>query len=115
MTQHIQITQAELREISEMEREVAWKTRHVQQTKANLLVLIRGGVPVQKGRFDARVVTRIGRAVPWKQLFVERLGAAAADVIRRTFKRHVYFELQVIEHAVLPLWQGREESDATEN
>src|SRR5260370_9542516 len=104
MTQHIRITQSELHEISEMERELAWKGKHVEDMKANLMVLLREGVQVEKGRFDARLITRIGRAVPWKQVFIERVGQAAADLIRRTFKTHVYFEVQVVEHAVLPLW-----------
>jgi hypothetical protein len=111
MTQHIQITQSELHEISDLERELAWKGKHVEEMKANLMVLLREGVQVEKGRFDARLVTRIGRAVPWKQVFIERVGQAAADLIRRTFKTHVYFEVQVVEHAVLPLWQGQEGSD----
>jgi hypothetical protein len=114
MTQHIQITQSELREISELERELTWKTKHVGDMKANLMVLLREGVPVEKGRFDARLVTRIGRAVPWKQVFIERLGEAAANLIKRTFKTHIYFEVQVLEHAVLPLWQGRDDSDEAE-
>jgi len=111
MTLPIQITQLELKELSELEREVAWKSKHLEHLKANLLVFLREGVQIEKGRFGARLITRIGRAVPWKQVFIERLGEAAADLIRRTFKTHVYFEVQVVEHAVLPLWQGQEGSD----
>jgi hypothetical protein len=114
MTQHIQITQSELNEISELERELAWKGKHLGEMKANLLVLLREGVQIERGRFSARLITRVGRAVPWKQLFIEQLGQAAADLIKRTFKTHVYFEVQVVEHAVLPLWQGFEGSDEEE-
>jgi hypothetical protein len=113
MTLPITITQAELKEISELEREVAWKTQHLKDLKANLLVLVRGGVSVEAGRFDVRLDTCIGRAVPWKQLFIDRVGTEAADLARREFKTHVYYEVRVVEHAVPPLWQGSgDETDA---
>jgi hypothetical protein len=115
MTHQIQITQSELHEISDLQRELAWKSKHLEEMKSTLEVLLREGVPIEKGRFSARLVTRIGRAVPWKQLFIERIGQAAADLLKRTFKTHVYFEVEVMEHAVLPLWRGLEGSDEEES
>ncbi|MBZ5703347.1 MAG: hypothetical protein LAN84_16050 [Acidobacteriia bacterium] len=114
MTHQIQINQSELQEISDLQRELAWKEKHLDEMKNTLMVLLREGVPIEKGRFDARLITRVGRPVPWKQLFIERIGQAAADLIKRTFKSHVYYEVQVTEHAVLPLWQGRESSEGEE-
>ena len=115
MTHQIQITQAELREISDLQRELAWKSKHVEDMKATLLVLLREGVPIEKGRFGARVVTRIGRPVPWKRAFIERLGEAAADLLKKTFKTHVWFDVEVREYAVLPLWRGHEEPGEDES
>jgi len=102
----IRIMQAELKEVSDLERELAWKEQRLKDIKENLLVLLREGVPIEPGRFDARLATRVGRPVPWKQLFVERLGQFQADMLKRQFKTHVYFEVEVVEHAVPPLWQA---------
>ena len=115
MTHQIQITQSERHEISDLQRELAWKGKHLEEMKGTLMVLLREGVRVEKGRFDARLVTRVGRAVPWKRLFIERLGQAAADLLKRSFKTHVYFEVEVMEHAVLPLWRDQEGSDEAES
>lgn len=105
MTLPIQITQSELMEINELERDLPLKTKHLKDMKENLLALLRAGATVEEGRFDARVVKRIGRAVPWRQLFVEKMGQAAADLLKRTFKTHIYFEAEVVEHAIPPLWR----------
>jgi hypothetical protein len=115
MTHQIQITQSELHEISDLQRELAWKTKHLEEMKSTLLVLLREGVPIEKGRFSARLVTRVGRPVPWKKAFIERLGEAAADLLKRTFKTHVWFEAEVMEYAVLPLWRDIDESDEAQN
>jgi hypothetical protein len=106
MTLPFKITQAELIEINDLERELPLKTKHLQEMRANLLVLLRAGAEIEQGRFDARVVKRIGRAVPWKQLFIEKIGQAAADLLKRTFKTHIYYEAEVVEHAIRPLWLG---------
>jgi hypothetical protein len=105
MTLPFKITQSELIEINELERDLPLKTKHLQEMKANLLVLLREGAEIEQGRFDARVVKRIGRAVPWKQCFIDKLGQAAADLLKRTFKTHIYFEAEVVEHAIPPLWR----------
>jgi hypothetical protein len=114
MTIPIRITQAELREFSELQRELAWKEQSLEGMKSTLMVLLREGAEIEPGRFDARLATRIGRAVPWKQLFVERLGQATADSLKREFKTHVYYEVEVLEHAVPPLWLGSSEDDGAQ-
>lgn len=106
MTHPITITQAELSEISELERELSYKEQHLKDMKANLLVLLREGVPIESGRFDARLMTCIGRAVPWKQEFLEHLGQDVADAVKHKYKTHVYYDVQVLEHAVPPLWRN---------
>jgi hypothetical protein len=77
--------------------------------------MLREGIQVEEGRFDARMATRIGRPVPWKVVCLQKLGQAAFDAIKRTFKTHVYLELEVLEHAVPPLWLNREGSAETKN
>ena len=115
MTHPIKITQAELKEVNELEREVAWKQKHLEDMKGTLMVLLRGGAEVEDGRFDAKLVTRIGRPVPWKQEFLDRLGEAVANLVKRQYKTHVYFEVKVMEHAVPPLWQGGTGQAGAEN
>jgi hypothetical protein len=114
MSESIRITQSELQEVSELERELSWKQNHLEHMKSNLLAMLREGVKIEKGRFTAKLVTRFGRAVPWKQAFIERLGQAAADLLRRSCRVHTYYEVEVKEYAVLPLWQGHEEEGSAE-
>jgi hypothetical protein len=115
MTHPITIRQAELKEVSELEREVAYKQKHLEEMKGTLLVLLRGGAGVEDGRFDARLITRIGRAVPWKKEFISRLGEVVANLVKREYKTHVFYEVQVMEHAVPPLWRSGAGETGTEN
>jgi hypothetical protein len=115
MTHPITITQAELKDVSDLERDVAWKQKHLAEKKDTLLVLLRGGANIEDGRYDARLITRIGRPVPWKQEFIARLGKAVADLVKHGYKTHVFFEVQVMEHAVPPLWQQGTGETGTEN
>lgn len=61
MTIPVNITQAELQEVCELQRELAWKEQHLEHMKSNLMVLLRVGAPIEQGRFDARLATRMGR------------------------------------------------------
>jgi hypothetical protein len=114
MTQLL-IRQSELSEINELQRELAHKKRHLEELRGSVEVMLREGIQVEEGRFEARMATRIGRAVPWKLVCLEKLGQAAFDAIKRTFKTHVYLELEVLEHAVPPLWLSREGSSEAHN
>lgn len=115
MTLPIQISQAELREISELERELPLMKKHLEDMKSSVLVLLREGASVESGRFDAKLVTRIGRPVPWKKLFIDKVGQAAADFLKRTFRTTVYFDVQVVEHATLPLWLNKGDGADAQN
>lgn len=115
MTHPIKITQAELKEVSELERELLWKQKHLEEMKGTLLVLLRGGAEIEDGRFDARLETRIGRPVPWKKEFIARLGEALANLVKRDYRTHVWFEVKVMEHAVPPLWRSGTGETSTEN
>jgi hypothetical protein len=105
------ITQAELMQINELERNLPLQKRQLQEMKDNLLALLRAGAPIEEGRFDARIAKRIGRPVPWKKCFIEKVGQAAADLIKRAFKTTVYFEAEVVEHAITPHWRGNGNGD----
>jgi predicted transcriptional regulator len=115
MTHPIKITQAELKEVNELERELGWKQKHLAEMKDTLMALLRGGAEVEDGRFDAKLVKRIGRSVPWKREFIARLGEALANLVKRDYKTHVFFEVRVMEHAVPPLWRSGAGNTAAEN
>jgi hypothetical protein len=115
MTHPIKITQAELKEFSELERELSWRQKHLEEMRGTIMVLLRGGAEVEDGRFDAKLVTRVGRPVPWKQEFIARMGEAVANLVKRDYKTHVFFEVRVMEHAVPPLWRSGAGEGSTEN
>jgi hypothetical protein len=61
MTHPIKITQAELKEFSELERELSWRQKHLEEMRGTIMVLLRGGAEVEDGRFDAKLVTRVAQ------------------------------------------------------
>lgn len=104
------VTQAELSEIIEHEREIQWRTKRANELRESVRALLHGGAQVENGRFGASLAKRIGRAVPWKRLFVEHVGEDEAKELKRQFKVHLYFELVVQEYAVPPLWRGQDDA-----
>jgi hypothetical protein len=102
----IKITQRELEEIAELEREVAWRKKKSDELKSNLKPLLQAHVEIEAGRFDARLAKKIGRSVPYRKLVIEKLGLAVADWYKSLYPPHVFFEVEVVEHAVPPLWKG---------
>jgi hypothetical protein len=114
MTQLL-IRQSELSEISDLQRELAYKKQHLEELRSSVSVMLREGIQVEEGRFDAKMVTHIGRPVPWKVICLEGFGQAAFDAIKRRYKTHTYLELHIYEHAVPPLWRGREGSSEAQN
>ncbi len=103
---NVQVTQHELEEIFELERDIAPKKRRVEELKEGVKVLLLAKKPVEMGRFDAHLKTLPGRHIPWKQGFIDRLGLAAAEAYRKLFPVQVRFDVMVEEHAVQPLWKG---------
>jgi hypothetical protein len=47
------ISQAELQEIYELQRELISKQNHLEELKSNVKTLLIGKVPIQSGRFMA--------------------------------------------------------------
>lgn len=102
----VKVTQQELKEIIDLERDVAPKVKRIEELKSNVKALLIHKMPVELGRFDARLIVRPGRHVPWRQGFIDRLGMAAAEAYKKLFPVQVRFDVMVEEHAVLPLWNG---------
>ena len=109
------VRQAELEEIAEHDREIAWRQKRSAELKSTVQVLLRGGAGVEPGRFAARLAKRFARSVPWKQCVLEKLGSEVLEAYRRLFPVRIFFEVVVTEHAVPPLWHGREDSWNTNN
>jgi hypothetical protein len=106
----IQITQAELREIVYLQRDIAPKVERLEQLKSNVKAMLISHVPVELGRFDANLVYRYIRHPAWKQIVIRELGQLFADECYRNSSGNTLCDVRVEEHAVLPLW-NREDDD----
>jgi hypothetical protein len=115
MTQLL-IRQAELSEINRLEREMASMKHQLEDLRSSVDVMLREGIQVEEGRFEAVLVKCISRPVPWKTVCLEQLGRAAFDAIRHKYRTSIFRKLVVREHAILPLWrQHHDGSDQIEN
>jgi len=109
MSHGIEIKQSELAEIAELQRQFNLVKTKLEDRKSRIIPLLQEGFPVEPGRFDAHLVKHVGRSgLSYKQLVLNELGAEALEQYKKQFPTHVYFELEVVEHAVPPLWKGRE-------
>ena len=107
----IQITQAELREIIHLQRDIAPKVERLEQLKSNVKAMLISHVPVELGRFDANLVYRYIRHPAWKQIVIRELGQPFADECYRNSPGNTLCDVKVEEHAVLPLWNHEDEDD----
>jgi hypothetical protein len=99
----IQITQAELREIVHLQRDIAPKVERLEQLKSNV-----------KAMLDANLVYRYIRHPAWKQIVIRELGQPFADECYRNSPGNTLCDVKVEEHAVLPLWNNEDEDDDDE-
>jgi len=106
----VHVTQQELQEICELQRDVAPKMRRIEELKQNVKILLIHKMPVELGRFDARLVKKFPRNVPWKEAVVQNLGVEWAEKYRKKFPPHMVCDVLVEEHAVYPLWKNGAES-----
>jgi hypothetical protein len=104
----VMVTQAELKEIFELQRDVAPKLQRIEELKSNVKALLIHKMPVEMGLFSVRLKSRFNRHVTWKQGFVEKLGLAAAKAYEKTFPPRMFCDVIVEDHAVAPLWRGGE-------
>jgi hypothetical protein len=107
----IQITQAELREIVYLQRNIAPMMERLEQLKSNVKAMLISHVPVELGRFDANLVYRYIRHPAWKQIVIRELGGPFADECYRNSPGNTLCDVKVEEHAVLPLWNQKDEDD----
>jgi hypothetical protein len=110
----IQITQAELREIVHLQRDIAPKVERLEQLKSNVKAMLISHVPVELGRFDANLVYRYIRHPAWKQIVIRELGGLFADECYRNSPGNTLCDVKVEEHAVLPLWNHEDEDEDDE-
>jgi len=110
-THGVQITQHELQTIYELDRDIAHKQEQADHLKSNLKALLMARMPIEPGRFDARLKWRTVFHPAWKQFVIDRLGPQAAEDFRRASPSNRLCDVMVEEHATMPLWnQGTEES-----
>jgi len=83
----VRITQQELREIFDLQREVSEKAKRLEELKSSVKALLLAKMAVEFGRFDAQLLRRIARHVPWKQAVIEGLGVTFADAFRTHGKK----------------------------
>jgi len=109
MAHGIEIKQKELAELCEFQRQFDALKAKLEDRKSRLIPLLQAGFPVEPGRFGAHLVKRFARSgLSYKQLVISELGEEAVIAYKKQFPVHVYFELEIVEHAVPPLWKGRE-------
>src|SRR5215468_6164898 len=101
-TQLVQITQSDLEEIHNLEHEVFEKQKRIDELKAGVKVLLINKMPVELGRFDAHLIKRFSRPVPWKRAVVDNLGVDFAESFRKQFPPRIRFDVAVEEHAIPP-------------
>lgn len=102
----VRVTQHELEEIVELERDVAPKLKRIEELKSNVKALLIHRASVELGRFDAFLLKMPGRHVPWRQAVVDHLGMKFAEEFKKRFPVSIRFDVRVEEHAVLPLWNN---------
>jgi hypothetical protein len=104
--EQVRITQKELEEIADLDREILWRTKRRDELKESVKILLIHHADIEHGRFVARLIKRVVRNVPWKKCFLEELGIEAVERVRKLFQPRIFFEVEVLEHAIPPLFKG---------
>jgi hypothetical protein len=102
----VQVTQQELQEIFDLQRDVTPKLKRIEELKQSVKALLIHKMPVELGRFDATLIKLPGRHIPWRLGFIEYLGTKLAEEYKKRFPVQMRFDVKVEEHAVLPLWKN---------
>ena len=102
----VKIKQAELEEIDKLTRDIAWRTKRLDELKSSVKAMLIHNIAIEPGRFTAKLRKQICRNVPWKSLVIEKLGQSMADWFTKLYPPHVRYEVEVIEHAIMPLWNN---------
>ncbi|SRR6266700_4911922 len=116
MSDHgFQITQHELQEIYELDRDLAQMQERSVLLKTTVKAMLFEKIPVEPGRFDARLVYRTMRHPAWKQAVLDNLGPEFAEDFRKSSSSSTLVELLVEEHAVPPLWKQMMDGSGSES
>jgi hypothetical protein len=107
----VKITQVELEEIDQLTRDIGWRTKRLDEVKSSVKAMLLHHISIEPGRFTAKLRKQVCRNVPWKSLVIEKLGEAMADWFKKLYPPHVRFEVEVVEHAIMPLWKNNDDSE----
>jgi hypothetical protein len=110
----IKITQEELEEIVSLEREIAPLKERADQLRSNVKAMLSSGIGVELGRFDAQLSFRYMRNPPWRRLFEQFNGAELAEKIFKSTPGHTICDVEITEHACLPLWNSEDDDENDE-
>jgi hypothetical protein len=106
MTQLVQITQRDLEEIHELQRDISEKQKRLEDVQGYVKTLLIAKTPIELGRFDARLSYKTTHHPAWKQAVIDELGAEYARFLWRNSTTSVFCQLLVEEHAIPPLWKA---------
>jgi len=109
---NVQVTQAEIRELFDLEHEVALKQTRIAELRQGIKALLIAKKSVELGRFDVRLIWKIVRNPAWRQIVIDNLGYEFAEECKRKTPINRLCDLRIEEHAVMPLWNGSDEEDA---
>jgi hypothetical protein len=114
-THGVRITQQELQEIFELDRDITQRQERVNHLIENIKALLFEKMPVEPGRFNARLIFRTVHHPAWKQAVIDNLGTAFAESFRKGSSSSTLCEVMVEVHAIPPLWKqtmGTSESES---
>ena len=114
MSNGVRITQQELQEIYELDRDIAQKQERSDHLKEGVRALLLAKQEVELGRYDARLIFRRVHHPAWKQAVIDNLGPDFAEAFRKDSPSNVLIDVVVEEHAILPLWNKSGESSGSE-
>jgi hypothetical protein len=104
--QVVHISQSDLRELFELDRQVDQELKRLLDLKSYLKALLFAKTPIEEGRFYAHLVFRTIHHPAWKQIVIDELGFDFAESARRKSSTSRLCEVVVEEHGSLPLWKA---------
>lgn len=107
------INQRDLQDAFDLQAEINEKQERLGGMMENIKVLLFAKAQIEPGRFDARLVFKKVRNVPWKQVVIEQLGSDYMESVRKATTAVTWYEVAIIEHAIPPLWKQSAEDAAS--
>src|SRR5580700_6296011 len=99
MSDHgVRITQQELMEIYELDRDIAHRQERSAHLKSNVEAMLKEKRPIESGRFYARLIWRTFHHTAWKQVVIDQLGVDFAERARKNSPSNKVCEVMVEEH-----------------